>query len=241
MAASTQIFLDKSFVLKIEDVQKLALAFSTWIGPPTLELDCSDGIARSFDTVDAVIQYENPVSKSIRSFRIRAYSKDMLEKATFSLSARDSSSMFISLEGVEQHVREVKEAIDDRIDAMRPWYSWLTRMDFITMAIFGCLFGYLALLVLIALGGVATPTPKPATDDPRGTAVAFLIVFGVFAAALVGGWLGNIIRNTVFPKGTFAIGQGEERFRRQENIRWVVIVGFLVSLAAGCLPLLFTR
>lgn len=238
MTASTQLFFDTSFVLNGNDLRRLATSFATCIGPPEFEVECSDGITRSFDSVEAVVNYDNPVSKQIQAIRIRAFSGNMKERVSLAMTAGSHSTFFLSLEGSEEHVRELKEAIDDRVAGMRPWYSWLTRISFISIGVFGCLAAYVALLVLTAFGMLrGNSPPKSAPEDARSTATAGLIVLGSFAVAMGGGWLLDRLRNIAFPKATFAIGQGEERFRHQERVRWVVLVGFIVSLAAGFVPI----
>jgi hypothetical protein len=243
VTASTQLSFDTSFVLNADDLRRLAISFATCIGPPEFEVECSDGITRSFDSVEAVANYDNPVSKQIQAIRIRAFSENMKEQVSLAMTAGGPhSTFFLSLEGSEEHVRELKEAIDDRVAGMKPWYSWLTRISFMSIGFFGCLAAYVALLLLIAFGMLrGNSPPKSAPQDARSIAIAILVVLGALGVALGGGWLLDRLRNIAFPEATFAIGQGEERFRHQERVRWVVLVGFIVSLAAGFVPIFLFR
>ena len=133
MTASTQLFFDTSFLLKAEDLRRLATVFATCIGPPQFEVECSDGITRSFDSVEAVANYDNPLSKRIQAIRIRAFSENIKERVSLAMNGGTHSTFFLSLEGSEEHVRELKEAIDDRAAGMKPWYSWLTRISFMSI------------------------------------------------------------------------------------------------------------
>jgi len=40
-------------------------------------------------------------------------------------------------------------------------------------------------------------------------------------------------RGRIFPMATFEIGQGSGRHSTLEAVRWTVVIGFLVSIAAG--------
>jgi len=51
----------------------------------------------------------------------------------------------------------------------------------------------------------------------------------------------NSLRSRFFPIGTFALGAEVEKYKTDENIRWVVIVGFFVSLAAAVVFALIWR
>jgi len=60
--------------------------------------------------------------------------------------------------------------------------------------------------------------------------VIVLSVFGIIALSI---WGLNRLRGIYFPFASFAIGQGLERYRVQENVRWGVVIAFVVSLAAS--------
>src|SRR5437763_8782902 len=137
MTASTQLVFDKSYVLTAEDLQRVADSFAVNIGTPRVELQCSDLITRAFETADAATDYDNAPSKRIESVRIIAFSPDTSERAFLTISAGEGSSFFLSLDASEEHVRKLKEAIDDRVAGMKPWYAWLTRINFMTIGFFG--------------------------------------------------------------------------------------------------------
>ena len=51
--------------------------------------------------------------------------------------------------------------------------------------------------------------------------------------ALVGGLGLNKLKSKIFPSSTFALGQGKARHNHLENIRWGVIIAFIVGVAAS--------
>jgi uncharacterized membrane protein len=59
--------------------------------------------------------------------------------------------------------------------------------------------------------------------------------FTVTVLALIGIVIWGLywLRKRFFPVATFAIGQGLTRHQHYEQIRWVVIVGFVISVLAS--------
>lgn len=103
----------------------------------------------------------------------------------------------------------------------------VTRLDGFQVVWGPVLFGY---LVLAVMAGEAGPA-RPHTFSEALPIVGLLIgVLGVLTTAT---WGLNRLRDLYFPVATFAIGQGARRHQLRETIRWVVVVGFLVSLAAS--------
>ena len=80
----------------------------------------------------------------------------------------------------------------------------------------------------IALGLIPV---APSTNDTeaRSDAKGFVLLVCVGAGA----WLLNRISSAVFPKVVFAIGQGERRDATRDTVRWVVVVGLVISIASA--------
>ncbi|WP_273232712.1 hypothetical protein, partial [Pseudomonas kuykendallii] len=60
-------------------------------------------------------------------------------------------------------------------------------------------------------------------------------VIGAFAFII---WLTSFMRKKFFPISTFSLGQGSERNKHSEQMRWVVIVGFVISIVSSTLTTL---
>jgi predicted lysophospholipase L1 biosynthesis ABC-type transport system permease subunit len=137
--------------------------------------------------------------------------------------------MTASLRGEEACISSLRTSLTDVLDGMRPWYSWIAMVD-----LFLVWFPILTVpyLLLQALGLSRSSSSK--VEIPFRTAVYMLaVVVGALAAIAFVIWGTSRLRSRFFPVSTFAIGQGLGRHQLDEQIRWVVIVGFLVSVAAS--------
>jgi len=233
MKVSRQVFLQKSFIFKPVDAQKLYSSFKELVGQPRFRIECSDGLDRELGDLDSLLDFENALSKQVESVIITAASESREQRATLKLTTRSQSTVFISLEGSEDVISKLNEAIEDRIEGMNPWYALVTRINFINIALAVLVGAYLIMLTAGALGLLGGQASSPSKTDSRTEAYANLLIIGTVALAFAGAWGLNRVRDRLFPTGTFAVGQGEERHKRQEMWRWAVVIGFLVSLVAG--------
>jgi hypothetical protein len=233
MKVSRQVFLKKSFVFRPVDAEKLYRSFKELVGEPRFTIECSDGLDRELGDLDSLLDFENALSKQIESVKVMAGSESWEQRATLKLTRRGQSTVFISLDGSEDVVSKLNEAIEDRIEGMSPWYAPLTRIGFVNLAIALLVSAYFIMLIVSALGLLGGQANSPSEPDLRTEAYAYLLIFGATALVFAVGRGLDRVRDRLFPKGTFAIGQGEERHKRQEMWRWTVVIGFLVSLVAG--------
>lgn len=230
--ASTQRFVRDGFVLTVEDLTNVAGLFRKLVGEPTFDVECTDHVSRDFSSLDQLLVFPNSRSKRIQSLRITAASPDSRTRASLTFST-GHSPLHVSADGPEEAVSRFSEEVNDSLEGMRPWYSFLAKRDFVNLGflIVGTIL--VAAIVAIALGFVKTPPPSPATSDPRAEATAYAVMIGGMAVVLIGAILLNRVRDRLFPLATFALGQGVERYRRAELWRWTVVIGFLVSVAAS--------
>jgi len=91
-------------------------------------------------------------------------------------------------------------------------------------------------MFLVLLFQIMAPSNSPRPATPFKTALlVILILAGIFGAFAVAIWGIARARNHFFPVAVFAIGQGLARHTHHEQIRWVVMIGFGVGLAASIL------
>ena len=87
-------------------------------------------------------------------------------------------------------------------------------------------------LVILAMSDTSKPSPALTyAEASRAAAAAILFLVGV--GGLI--WGLNRLRRRFFPNAVYAIGRGVERYELDERIRWVVIVGFVISVLASLL------
>lgn len=235
MQVHATVDIQQAFAATSGDITKLWHVLAKPCPVVAATAHCRDGLVRQFLTLEALVGYENPGRASILSLEISARSADSETTAQVSLGTRYSASVKASLRGEEGCISSLRTSLTDVLDGMRPWYSPIAKVDllFVWVPIF-----VVSSLVLQVMSLSGSTSLKVAI--PFRTAV-FIATVVVGAIATVGFviWGTSRIRSRFFPISTFAIGQGFGRHQLDEKIRWVVIVGFLVNVAASIfLPML---
>lgn len=223
--------LTRALVVAPDDLRRLNNIVKAMLGDVEYEISCSDHIKRDFADLDALLAYDNPPSRrimAIRLSRLHSFNKSFQLKLDTT-----PSNVFISINGDEETVSKLSEAVEDRLAAMKPWYSFLVRADFLVFGILLYFAAHLALLVAATTGVFGPAADAPSQSTLRGTATGGLIVIGIIAAILVIGGLLNSLRARLFPLAVFLVGQGDQRHRHLEMIRQSVVIGAAVSLITG--------
>jgi hypothetical protein len=135
--------------------------------------------------------------------------------------------MNVSLRGEETCISSLRTSLTDILDGMCPWYSRIATVD-----LFYVWVPSFMVLTLVLQFMSSPSTPKVAIPFRKALYLTAVFVGAIAAIGLVI-WGTSRLRSRFFPVSTFAIGQGLGRHQLDEQIRWVVIVGFLVSVAAS--------
>ncbi len=130
----------------------------------------------------------------------------------------------------------LKNALGEIFDGIKPWYSPLARIDFVHVVL-GLLLFFVTVFILI-VGG---QNGEPQSMEPGRAILATALILAGFAG--IGGiiWVLNRVRARFFPVTVCAIGQGQGRYHLDDKVRWVVIVGILVSMVASLFVATLTR
>ncbi len=234
--------LPHAFVVGPDELKKLVGLLQECIGEVSLSVDCIDKLQREFPTVKDLIDYENPKSKRI--CRIYLSAREDIEKSA-TITFRDASSfsggVSLSITAREDVVLRLKDKMLDIVAGTRPWYNSLARSDLASQT--GLVFYFLSFLGVIVLSTFIAFKFGLISDSKEGmefgdqlrsfiwfTSAIFVIVYLAFFSKLLK-WL--------FPLAVFTIGQGEYRFETLKRVQWGVVISLAVSLAAGCLLLIF--
>lgn len=225
--------LSHAFVVRPDELKKLVELLQKRIGKVDISADCVDKIEREFDTLKELITYENSKSKRIRRIHLSARSDNYSKSAT--IVFRDSFLMGVSINvnGREDVVSRLKEDILDIVAGMRSWYGVIHRVNFFYVFLISWLI-LLIIRILSYISALALKFKWVPVDEiltslaalPQGwlaILAILLIVLGIFS---------NNLRDFFFPPIIFAIGQGEARFKRKEQLQWGIVITFFVSLAA---------
>ena len=226
--------LAHAFVATPSELKELTTLLEENIGKVEIRADCTDDISREFETIEELIAYKNPKSKELRCVYLTARSDDYEKSVRIRFLDSIWTGILIDLAGPENVVSNLKEETQDIIAGMRPWYNVLFHSKFsMTISfIFGMI---LTLWIQIALGykvGEIGIISYLRDVMPINLIAAFIIL------SLCVLFLKKPF-NYLFPKAVFLIGQGETRFKHQQNVLWGVIIAFFVSLAAGLVILIW--
>ncbi len=227
MEAHTKFDIAHAFVATSSDISKLWDILENAGLTVTATISCTDGLVRHFDNRELLVQYDNPTRAAISSLEISAKSRDPYTTAEISLGARYSAPISISLRGEENTISLMRTYVSDTVDGMRAWYTRLSTIDFFYV-------WFPIFMVLLMLAQIMSPSGTPHPAMPLKKALEVLVI----SAAAIGGiaaviWAIAWLRKRFFPVATFAIGQGHSRHQHNEQIRWVVIVGFVVGVGAS--------
>lgn len=217
--------LSDAFVVRSNNLKKLVELLERRIGTREIDIqaDCIDEIQRQFNTVTEVIAYENSTPKRIRSIHLSVQSEDA-SKSSARISFREPSWLIpvvsIDITGPEDIVSRLRDEILEVTTGMRPWYHVFAHIDFLT--IFGVgIVSIVSLFAIATLFGWVSVTDAPSSDSGNVKADAFLVVFSLISSFVF--WGLYRLRNYLFPRIVFIIGQQESRFKLLEKIRWLVI------------------
>lgn len=229
MTDSASVEISHAFVLTSVEAAKLWSILGGSFESVVASARCSDGIRREFQSQDQLTNYENPRTRAIRALILEARSRQPYGSASITLGGRYSSSIEVSISGDEITVLRLRDRIAEILDGMRPWYSPISRVDFFYIV------GGALLLAFLVLQGVTSgsSSQKTLTFAQAAGAAVIVIAFLILVGSLI--WALNRLRDRFFPITVFAIGQGQVRFEFDDKIRWVVIVGFGVSVFASIL------
>lgn len=218
-------------------LQKISKIIGDRIGQVTFTAECADDVSREFSDIKGLVAYENPSSSHIMSLTIDARNIADNKSATIEF---DSHWMFggtdIRICARDDVTTKLRADLMAIVSGTRPWYAIACTIDIPFLALIAIATLWVIALIVIATNGSATP---PATQSPRDPAVTsiiavvFLVVVASATVAL------TLLHSRLFPRGVFLIGQEHDRERFRENVRWVCVIGFVVSMVSGVVLMMF--
>lgn len=223
--------IQHAFVASPDALKKLATLLADRIGNLTIRADCADDSTRDFASIKELLAYENARPKEIRRINFSARSDDLTKRASIDLSGSKWRGISLDYNARDDVVSRLRSDTLDIIEGMRPWYSPVHRVDFVSLGIFANLLLWLGGLALLAFK--VFPDTTNAETNSQSSALAQLIVYGGIGFLFASGMMLNRFRDKVFPRAVFTIGQGDKRFQQLEKFQWGGVIAFFASLAAG--------
>ena len=223
--------LSPAFLIREEDIHKLYQLFHDRIGKVGITADCADDATREFKDAKALVSYQNTKPKEIIRIQLSARSDDFSKRVELDLHGSRWRGVTLDIHANDIVTSRLRSDTLDILEGMRPWYGILQKVDFVSLAFLAYFVFLVALLVLFAFEFI--PSDDSAKSTTRSSALGQLILYGGLAALVVTGFIFNKLRDKVFPRSAFLLGQGKERYRNLERFQWGVVISFLASLAAG--------
>ena len=230
MQASWRVSKDEAFVCEAEDLERLTKLLKSRVGEVSWEIVCADGIDRSGEGLTALLEFDNAPNRTIQRLHLRAWGNNAQCSASVRLGGV-FNALDASIDGPIEFVEQLRSALESQLYGLRAWYARVARMDFVGLLL---PFWVCTGIVLAIAFDLVDSSNESSGLTARGKLRLF---FTATLGVMVIGWGLNGIRKRLFPRVTFAIGQGKRRYGNLEKIRWGVFIAFGVSLLAGLLLL----
>lgn len=238
MSVRATLQANSAFVLRPDDIRRIWALLEDKIGTVEAVAVCADDFEREFETVDALVNYDNFPAREIVGLQLDARTKGSEVTARIGFAVQEYAPYIqFAATGAEEQIAVLKQRVASFLEAIRPWYSgfsWVPRSFLMYLVV--CL-----PVVFTTFMFTLPHVQHPAVPTFHSALLATLIVAAAVVSVGIVGIALNALRKKAFPIGTFALGAGAERYQTRENIRWVVIVGFLVSMAAAVVFALIWR
>lgn len=216
----------RPFVLTADEIKKIVKHFAH-ADKIIFKVTCNDKATREFASVAELLNFENVPGKEIKSLGINVFSGYRVV-TLINFAARSFYNVKINVEGEEANVSKTIEYFQERLHAIKPWYSFMHRSTKVSYII-----DVLIQLILLApLFKIFYPLIYAGLGN---NFLNYLLIFmpGLIVINMLTLWIWGKIKDYAFPSGVFAIGQGMKRHIDKENIRNTVIIGSLVSLVTS--------
>ena len=225
MKISRSSQIKSTFVLTANEIKKIHSLIKNYCGNVNMKIHCKDDLIREYNDVEELLEYENMKDKEIISMSFSSFGRDQYIDRIVSLSFESQrySNVYISIEGAEDETIKLNEKIHERFEALRPWYSIFSEIEFIYVT-FGIFFTLILLIILMSILG------QMKQDELASTRYSFSSGFITASIPMVLGFLLNRLKKIIFPLSTFAINQGEKRFKNYEDFRKIFLGGLIVSI-----------
>ena len=228
LRASAREDVGQALILEAATISRLWALIAQCGEVVVAEAKCADGLTRHFETLDALLSYENSRRQRILSIEFRSQSEPNQSWARISL---ESDRRNFSLEADNDSLASaVRQGLIDLFDDARGWYSFTATHSPATGVFLVCLlFGSIAPTLFLGPQFLSRSKTTFTWIELILTAVYTIVLM---ALSLFIMWASERLRRRYFPVLSFAIGQGLDRHRHEDKIRWV-IVGAIISVITG--------
>ena len=138
-----------AIVVDSDSLQRLWSHVELFAAPASATMSCADGIERTFETLDELLNYENTTRALTRTVEFYGRTLDPERTITITVGRTYGAPATLSIRGEEQDVSATKTRIMDTFSGMRAWYSPAATIDLyiVWMVIFSTILLVLQLMV----------------------------------------------------------------------------------------------
>ncbi len=227
MESNLRLTREHAFVLSEIDIKNIWGTLEQYFGAVSANVEFTDNIERKAESIEQLLAFENSKKRSIRRVEFSSRSENGENRSKVTFENYEHRPVLITASGIDDVITRFSDSCEEIIDGLKPWYSRLCKLDFFYII------GGIAFIGFMLLRIMVPDSPKEAPTELSRAIEILSILSAIFAALWFAIWGLNKIRAKCFPIATFAIGQGKERHRVIENIRWGVVVAFAVSFSAS--------
>ena len=199
-----------------------------YAGPASATVSCADGIERKFSGLDELLAYENSLRAAAQTIEIYGRARDPDRSVSITVGCRWGARATVSIRGEEQDVTAMRTRILDSFAGMRAWFSPVATLD---LWIFWTII-FAAFWLIVETMAPSTPAARPGrsfSEALRQIGLGLSVIAPVFLLV----YAVSKLRARYFPMVSMAFGQGAKRYQTHEQVRWAVIVAFVVGLAGS--------
>ena len=177
---------------------------------PSISATCADDAHRSFENLEELFEYENPINSRITSLDMDSYGAGMKKETSANIEFKSATgiwsipAIYIRVSGTEEPAFLAMRKLNGVVAGSRPWHSRISKRNMPPFGQIGwAIFGMLMLFMAAAL----IPVPTLIEWRVQAAYVGFLTVMLFWALALIA----SNMTKFLFPPAVFLIGQEKER------------------------------
>lgn len=217
----------RPFVLTDQGLIKLGKLVDDYTHECRVSVRRRDGVECEYDGVSEVLSLENASRRAIMLIRVQGNHEP--DGKYFSVSLVHlaiEEGVRIRIGGTEDDVVRSRDKVLDLLAGMRPWYGWVPMRTIWTVS-----FMLMILAVLYSITKIPDYVSETYGIEPTDAfnlislAVALVVVFVLFCAI---GFFGILFNGHVI-----ALGQGLQRHKRLDVLRWIMLGSLPVGIVAS--------
>ena len=216
------------------DITKIHQDLSEEYDSVKFKADCSEGSTLTFESLDELIEYENPNFRRINKVNIFFSEQDNSGGLFF----HDSAAIGLLIEDIDdKRALKVATAIEQRIRYCKPWYSFLARLPL------GVYIGTLGIVYYTIFNWLNFLRTDRLIDVPFSLSVVYIILPFV-AIYLLFLHFADKLWKKAFPRFWLGIGRQKDEYKKGTLMRrWILgaVATILLGITANLITMAMTE